>query len=232
MSEFEPQTTEEIAGEAVGKSKDKRLRHIMLGLVAALLFCIGVAVVAVWIALGNREKAAKDGANLAEQVSALCASGKVPESEQYLCRNADKVIEGAQGTQGVAGPEGPAGDQGLEGAPGPEGPVGPQGPQGKQGPKGSPGDDGEDGETGAQGPVGPQGVPGADGEPGPPGPQGETGETGPRGERGPAGYPSSWTFTYNGQEYRCSDQTPDNDARDYTCEEVVSEPPVEEPPAG
>lgn len=120
---------------------------------------------------------------------------------------------GPQGPQGSQGPAGPVGAQGPLGPQGPIGPRGLAGPEGEAGPAGPAGADGEDGADGATGPPGP---------PGPPGPKGDPGDQGPRGEQGPAGYPQSFTFTYQGglgneRTYRCTD--PDGD-RNYTCEEV------------
>lgn len=113
----------------------------------------------------------------------------------------------------VVGPRGAQGVQGPEGRPGVQGPRGPQGPNGRPGTAGPAGPAGTDGSDGQ---------PGADGPPGPSGPQGAEGPKGDRGDQGPAGYPSSFTFTYGwapGQEqtYRCED--PDGD-HEYTCEEV------------
>ncbi|MGA8994775.1 MAG: collagen-like protein, partial [Nocardioidaceae bacterium] len=62
------------------------------------------------------------------------------------------------------------------------------------------------GATGPMGPQGPQGLAGNPGTPGAPGPQGPQGSTGPA--------VSSWTFTYSGTTYTCSDGNADGD---YDC---------------
>lgn len=203
MEHSDDKTVNEIATRAVGNSKDLRLRWLMVVLITALLACLVTAVIAVWYALSQRDRAVEEGAKLAEQVQTICEddTDEALSSKQYLCRNADKVIEGAQGVQGVPGPTGAQGEAGLEGPPGPEGPVGPQGPQGKVGPAGKDGVDGANGETGAQGPTGQQGVPGDPGPSGPPGPVGPAGPKGDKGEPGPAGpkgddaRPFVFTFT-------------------------------------
>jgi len=106
-----------------------------------------------------------------------------------------------------------AGIPGEQGERGPAGPVGPSGPVGPVGPAGIPGGDGKDGAAGVSGPVGDIGQPGdpgpagAQGEPGPPGAQGEPG---PQGPAGPP--PASFTFTWLGQTFTCTDPEQDGTA--------------------
>lgn len=112
----------------------------------------------------------------------------------------------------IPGPSGPPGRQGLQGIPGPQGPTGPTGPRGLKGPKG------QNGKT-VQGPPGVAGPAGPQGEPGPVGPKGEKGDKGDRGDTGPTGAtgpePVSFTFTYLGVTYTCTD--PERDGT-YACE--------------
>lgn len=107
--------------------------------------------------------------------------------------------QGIPGLPGQNGKDGQNGKPGAQGSPGPEGPyppcvampsacVGPQGPQGPAGPQGP------------VGPAGPQGPSGNDGHDGSPGPQGPE--------------PDSFTFTYMGVTYTCTD--PEKDGS-YAC---------------
>lgn len=148
---------------------------------------------------------------------------------------------GPQGPQGERGPVGPMGETGLPGAKGEPGKDGTDGKAGDTGPKGDPGADstvpgpqGPKGDPGADstvpGPQGPQGQPGADSNvPGPQGPKGDTGDQGAKGDtgatgpKGDPGYPDSFTFTFMGTDYSCSD--PDGDHA-YTCQ------PATPPPGG
>jgi hypothetical protein len=116
------------------------------------------------------------------------------------------------GTPGPPGPRGAAGvngTRGLPGASGVKGETGPAGSNGQDGPQGAPGANGSDGAPGADGSDGQDGAPGQDGATGP---SGTTGATGPQGPAGPE--PTSFTFTYLGQQFVCSD--PDQDGS-YDC---------------
>ncbi len=114
-------------------------------------------------------------------------------------------VVGAPGPIGAPGPTGAAG-KGIAGAPGPFGPVGPAGPVGPQGLTGLAGQFGQKGDTGQPGQTGDTG---AQGDTGPEGPQGPQGETGPQGEQGPP--PDSFTFTFAGQNFTCTDSNGDGD---------------------
>lgn len=170
MSDQTPaEIREEIAENAVRHSKDHGLRRLTVGLAIVCALLVAMAAAAFFVALNEREQAVQQGEAFAKQVEALCKDGLIPEEQLYLCKNADRVIEGAQGIQGVPGP------QGAQGIEGPTGATGAQGPTGEQGEKGA---DGEKGEAGADGAAG---ATGAQGEPGPAGPQGEKGEKGDTG---------------------------------------------------
>lgn len=142
---------------------------------------------------------------------------------------------GPRGDIGEPGPQGPPGERGqqgipglmgargVDGQPGPIGPAGPTGPAstipGPVGPRGADGTDGVDGDDctpDIEGCRGPQGEPGPKGDTGAasevPGPAGPAGAAGPQGEPGPA--VESWTFTFMGIDYICTD--PDED-RAYEC---------------
>lgn len=94
----------------------------------------------------------------------------------------------------------------YKGAPGETGPIGPQAPPGVAS---KPGPTGDTGASGANGPIGPAAEPGAAGSVGAPGQDGAPGKDGATGADGAPGKdgqpPGSWTFTYFGQTYTCSD---------------------------
>lgn len=92
------------------------------------------------------------------------------------------------------------------------GPVGPRGIDGKDGAAGEPGAAGPPGVTGTSGPPGTVGSPGDVGPQGPSGPQGMPGPQGPEGPTGPS--PGSFTFTFEGINFVCTD--PDGDGN-YQC---------------
>jgi hypothetical protein len=139
------------------------------------------------------------------------------------------------GGKPVAGPPGSRGEPGI----GPRGPRGEKGEDGKDGRDAptitpSPGPSGPAGEPGADstvpGPPGASGQPGADSTvPGPAGPQGERGDSGVDGRDGVDGKdgrpPSSWTFTFGGQDYTCRPVA--EGSTDYACESDT--PPPDEP---
>jgi hypothetical protein len=126
------------------------------------------------------------------------------------------VVRYLQGKQGISGVPGRAG---VEGAPGPMGGRGRRGERGATGRAGSDGADGRPGVAGSDGAVGPAGTDGTDGkdgEDGVAGAKGDPGAAGPPGEQGPPGPPvESFTFTFLGTDYTCTD--PDGDG-DYTCQ--------------
>lgn len=108
-------------------------------------------------------------------------------------------VDGAPGPTGLPGPVGGAGRPGPPGAPGPAGRRGPDGPTGVDGPPGDPGQT-------TQGDRGEPGKDGRDGVDGNPGPAGPDGPAGPQGAPGPQGSrPDSFSFTYLGTTYTCSD---------------------------
>lgn len=135
----------------------------------------------------------------------------------------DRGIPGVPGRGGVTGAPGPPGARGQRGPRGAQGALGPTGPTGPRGPAGRAGDStvGPAGKPGEPGPKGADGKDGKDGvgEPGPqgePGVKGDTGAQGPAGPQGPQGDPpASFSFTYAGVTYVCSD--PESD-RTYQCD--------------
>jgi hypothetical protein len=189
-----PTRGEAIINQAAQDGKDHGSRRIMLLLAVLTVLGFFTAIVAGWIAWGQKQNQVDAGRDLATQVQKACASGALEADEfERLCKKADQVQEVAK-----EGPQGPPGISGLQGPPGPPGPMGPQGPQGLMGMMGLPG---ANGATGGPGPTGLQGPPGPAGEPGPVGPEGPQGEPGPRGEKGDPGesaYPFSFTFTVSG----------------------------------
>lgn len=138
---------------------------------------------------------------------ALASAGLCQGSVDVKQQIAEQGPPGAQGPQGVQGTQGP---QGIQGIPGQKGD---KGDPGAKGDKGVTGAEGTDGSTGPAGPAGPEGADGKDGT------DGATGPQGPQGETGPAGYPDSWTFTYMGTEYKCTDDG--TNTHTYACEPVT-----------
>lgn len=112
-----------------------------------------------------------------------------------------------------------AGPAGQAGSPGPQGPAGSPGSPGQTGRNGQNGNPGQNGPSGPTGRPGLAGAPGAVGQPGAKGDPGATGPQGPRGDTGPAGAtgppPSSWTWTYLGVTYTCTQTAPA--ASTYNC---------------
>jgi len=211
--------------DAENKKKDRRNFIIGgLAIVVALLVCymIWTALQGRDTATAERDSAAGQAVNLATQIQAECAAGRLTGA---ICSEANDVkadpIPGPQGPQGQAGeagaegPPGPEGEPGVPGEAGPAGPQGPVGPAGPEGPAGTNGEDGADGATGAQGETG------TTGPQGPAGPQGPEGETGPTGPIGPP--PASYTITVPGlpvdTEYLCTRSNDDDAAPSYNCEQ-------------
>jgi hypothetical protein len=116
-------------------------------------------------------------------------------AEQVRSLGGQPVVEPSDLPQ--VGPQGDVGPQGLTGATGATGPQGPRGLKGATGPAGAAGAKGEPGPAGRDGKDGTDGADGADGA------------------VGPAGYPTSFTFTWlGGQEFTCTDSDGDHA---YTC---------------
>lgn len=112
---------------------------------------------------------------------------------------------------GCVGPGGLPGADGTPGAPGLTGPPGNDGQPGAPGASGTDGEPGELGPTGTPGPAGADGVPGKDGA------------TGPAGDP-----PTSWTFTIDGDEQRCTRSEPfDPTTPTYTCAPTGTPSPQE-----
>lgn len=99
-----------------------------------------------------------------------------------------------------------AGSPGIPGATGPPGPAGPTGRPGA-------GTPGPTGPTGGQGPAGPAGQ-SVTGPPGPAGPAGPAGKDGKDGADGSP--PTSWTWTYLGVTYICTQTAPGSTT--YECQ--------------
>jgi len=212
----------------------------LLILLAAVVIWLAIGTV-IWLShkLDTQEENDRDSiadrAALAERADALEANQKalLAQLEELGARpdltaedleasaEGDIVVRGEPGPpgppglEGPRGPTGPPGTSGEDGAPGDPGSTGAQGTDGTDGAQGPAGTDGRAGEPGSPGPQGPAGEPGPQGPAGPAGPTGPAGEPGPQGPAGPTGYPDSWTFTFLGTTYVCTD--PDGD-RAYTCE--------------
>lgn len=213
MEEGDRSTDAELA---VGDNERRSSRlngfaYVALGVVLALL------VGSLWFALDARDNARQANAALRAQFTYCTQPDHVDDA---VCAEPTDGEPGQPGAPGDQGPVGEPGSEGPQGSTGPAGPTGVQGPRGKPGRDstvpgpiglaGTPGDDGQDA-------VGPQGQPGPAGPKGDPGAKGDPGDTGPQGPEGPAGYPESFTFTYLGVTFVCSD--PDED-RSYDCEPV------------
>jgi outer membrane murein-binding lipoprotein Lpp len=137
------------------------------------------------------------------QLEQLGVEPAAPPPEVVVDQRGDAGPQGPAGRAGEPGPPGPTGDPGTDGAPG----VG-----GRPGEPGTTGAAGTPGPVGATGATGEPGSTGAPGEPGPAGPQGDPGPAGPDGQ--PGSPPTSWTFTWLGTTWTCTD--PDGDLA-YTC---------------
>lgn len=158
------------------------------------------------------------------QVQELCKQQhRSPKKCAPAAPPAQKIVQGIPGTPGEPGSPGQSGKPGQQGNPGQPGQSGPPGQPGKNGQPGQNGtnppclaapnqcngQNGTNGQNGNDGPQGPQGPQG------PAGPAGQDGKDGAQGPQGPAGpEPSSFTFTYLGVTYTCTD--PDGDGQ-YTC---------------
>ena len=176
---------DDIKHDAAQTGKDKKTRVILYTLLALWLITVAILIGVGWNAYFS-EKAKTQ--SLAQQIALACDTGDfgpgvTEETEEALCENAQKVIDG----EVAPAIPGPAGPPGIPGTPGEDGAPGEPGPPGKKGAPGSTGPAGTDGEPGAPGTTGEPGAAGAPGDVGPPGPQGEPGAQGPEGPVGPQG---------------------------------------------
>lgn len=211
----------EMKRDAAQAGRDFPTRGILIILGVILVFSFLTAIAASWSAWKSATMDAQAGQSLAEQVRIACEKNTTDDPEILaLCDQANAVADGTAGPQGPPGPQGSPGPQGFSGSDGVNGLNGQPGPSGAPGAQGASGVDGQPGTAGQPGPngsPGPSGATGAPGEVGPAGPQGDPGpegSPGPTGPQGPAGYPASFSFTFLGVTWTCTDVDGDHA---YTC---------------
>lgn len=161
--------------------KDPKTRRILILGGILILILLMLSGLLFWAYLGEKQRQADAGVDLADQVRAAC------EDHTLNTQDLKAICEQAKDVQQTV-TQGPRGIPGLQGAQGPMGPVGPQGPVGPRGPKGDKGNHGAVGNPGSEGATGATGPQGSQGPQGPQGPEGPKGEQGPKGDPGAPGW--------------------------------------------
>lgn len=109
-------TDEQIIYDSVEESKDYRRRWLLVGIVTIAVLSLLVSGIAAYYAYGSVKDQAAAGTTLAQQVKDACEDPTKRTADiQYLCDNAEKVVEEAP--EAIKGDTGPQGEQGEPGPP-------------------------------------------------------------------------------------------------------------------
>lgn len=170
--------------EEEAKKDRRKIRRLLIGIVALLVVVTGLAIAVYFFATADRDAARAVAASeqtqkqeIAEEARAvLCVADDIQVYDEALCARLEDAAAG--GSEPIPGPAGAKGEKGAKGDKGEKGDKGDKGDPGPQGEKGDPGAAGLAGSPGAPGNVGASGLQGAKGEKGDPGPKGDKGDPG------------------------------------------------------